>query len=148
MRGTHVIDGQKVCSRCGITKPVDDYYVVQGRRRGPCKACWLADLKAPHVQERDRTSKFVANLRANYGMTIDDYDAMWLAQQGRCAICGEAFALRGSGRTSRRLGVDHDHATGKVRGLLCQMCNGGLGLFNDDIERMLDAIRYLQERKV
>ena len=142
-----MIDGEKVCNRCRVNKPVVAYYVVKGRLRGPCKDCWKAELARPRVQTRDRDSKFAANLRANYGMTVEDYDAMWLAQRGQCAICGRASSLRGQGRGSQRLAVDHDHGTGAVRGLLCGMCNGGLGLFDDDPARLRLAIEYLHGRK-
>ena len=141
---THVIDGRKVCNRCGVEKPTDGFYTVSGRLRGPCKDCWKQELKLPHVQTRDRDSKFAANLRANYGMTFDDYEALWLSQGGRCAICGVDAPLRGHGRERMRLAVDHSHETGAVRGLLCGMCNGGLGLFGDEVGRLREAISYLE----
>lgn len=57
-----------------------------------------------------------------YGLTIEDYDAMLLTQKGRCAICG-----RSATENTKRLSVDHDHVTGHVRGLLCQVCNRDVG---------------------
>ena len=69
--------------------------------------------------------------------------ALMRAQKGRCAICG---------RTSReadtpRLVVDHDHATGKIRGLLCNGCNAGLGFFGEVATRLLAAVEYLKSRE-
>jgi hypothetical protein len=60
---------------------------------------------------------------------------MWSAQDGRCAICFE--------RPHERLCLDHDHATGQIRGLLCRRCNAGLGLFLDQPDRLTAAVTYL-----
>lgn len=70
-----------------------------------------------------------------YGLTEDEYQAMLGVQDGRCAMCGQSM---------KRPHVDHDHETGKVRGLLCKGCNTGLGQFNDSIDSLLDAVAYLQ----
>lgn len=78
-------------------------------------------------------------LERNYGITLADYDAMLAAQDGRCAIC-KTDVPKGKGRFS----VDHDHVTGKVRALLCNTCNAGLGQFKDDPALVLEAAAYLQ----
>jgi len=77
-----------------------------------------------------------------YGLTPVDYAAMLDAQGGRCAICGEEAE-----RTARRLSVDHCHATGKVRGLLCRDCNVGLGVFGDEAEALRRAAEYLEKHQ-
>jgi hypothetical protein len=76
-------------------------------------------------------------------VNIDDYWQLHDEQDGRCAICGsiETSENRFGLKT---LAVDHDHVTGKVRGLLCSDCNLGLGKFHDDISRMEKAIEYLK----
>jgi hypothetical protein len=74
-----------------------------------------------------------------YGIQPDDYDKMYAAQAGKCAICRRATGL------TRRLSVDHDHATGKVRGLLCRVCNDMLGHARDDIEFFARAMQYLND---
>ena len=61
-----------------------------------------------------------------YGITRDDYDAMKLAQGGVCAICGLPQVIAKKSAVPLELHVDHDHKTGKVRGLLCMRCNTGL----------------------
>lgn len=68
-----------------------------------------------------------------YGITEADYNAMALAQEGCCAACGDA----------KPLAIDHDHATGKVRGLLCRECNIALGLVLDDGTRLRRLLEYL-----
>lgn len=76
------------------------------------------------------------DLRKNYGITFEQYDAMFANQNGVCAICGSAGG-------KKKLHVDHCHTTGKIRGLLCINCNHGLGHFKDNEKLMLEAIKYL-----
>jgi hypothetical protein len=75
------------------------------------------------------------------GITLDDYDRMYAAQDGRCAICREINKFK------RRFHVDHCHATGRVRSLLCNTCNTGLGSFRDRTDLMLAAVQYLNAHK-
>jgi hypothetical protein len=74
-----------------------------------------------------------------YGISLEQYDAMLLGQGGVCAICGE----KEKDKFRKRMSVDHDHATGKVRGILCSHCNHGLGNFRDNILFLQNAITYL-----
>lgn len=76
--------------------------------------------------------------KARYGLSQDSWDAL-LAAHANCQICGSPFDEPGT-----RKCVDHDHDTGVVRGLLCNSCNGGLGLFRDSTARLMAAIAYLQ----
>lgn len=76
-----------------------------------------------------------ATLKIRFGITPEQYDQMFLFQKGLCGICGEP--------SLRRLAVDHDHSTGKIRGLLCTGCNLGIGNFKEDINRMALGIVYL-----
>ena len=71
------------------------------------------------------------------GITVADYDQIFKAQNGKCAICGD-------GRSKRlALAIDHDHETGEIRGLLCRHCNVGLGHFKDESSRLWKAFQYL-----
>ena len=79
-----------------------------------------------------------------YGITLENYNTMLAQQHGVCKICGKPEKVKFNGVT-KSLAVDHCHKTGKVRGLLCQACNKALGLFNDDITILQNAINYLQE---
>lgn len=74
--------------------------------------------------------------KALYGLSVEAYEAMRHAQDGRCAICRELPNERG-------LYVDHCHDSGAVRALLCQKCNAGIGMFGDDPDRMIAAAAYV-----
>lgn len=80
-----------------------------------------------------RTSR----LRREYGLSPEMYDSLLVAQKGLCAIC----------QCKKQLGVDHDHMTGKVRGLLCGSCNLALGLLRDNALSLQIGIRYLKQRQ-
>ena len=80
-------------------------------------------------------------LKKNYGIRIEDYEKMFIDQNGLCKIC-----LSDNG--GKTLHVDHCHSTGKVRGLLCSKCNTALGLFNDNIKTLSNAIIYLTAQEV
>lgn len=83
------------------------------------------------------------NLRRSFGLTLEQYDTRLVAQNGVCALCRrpETAVLKGK---LKRLAVDHDHLTGKVRGLLCSQCNTSLGMFGDDPSRLRAAADYLE----
>jgi hypothetical protein len=74
-----------------------------------------------------------------YGLTWDGYQQMWWEQHEGCGIC---MVQEG------RFHVDHDHKTGKVRGILCQHCNYGLGHFRDSVLFLEEAIKYLKSCEV
>jgi hypothetical protein len=74
-----------------------------------------------------------------YGITEAEWDALFTMQEGRCVICAVDLA-------TVKACVDHDHVTGEVRGLLCNVCNQGLGYFGDDPDRLLAAAAYLVGR--
>jgi hypothetical protein len=77
-----------------------------------------------------------------YGATLEDYDRLFMEQGGRCAICGSDNP--GSRKISTRFAFDHDHESGRARGLLCYLCNIGLGSFQDNPETLRAAIAYLE----
>ena len=110
--------------------------VAEGHREGggpnKCPQCVIEMKGADHLRR--------AALRLKYGLTMEAYTAMLDEQGGACAICGSA-------PDGRPLHVDHDHATGAVRGLLCGLCNAGLGNYRDDPALLAKAIAYLATRK-
>lgn len=82
-------------------------------------------------------------LKATFGITLEDYDRMLASQSGCCAICGITENHVNHPRGRRNFYVDHDHKTGRVRGLLCQNCNFGIGHFRDSTELLRKAANYL-----
>jgi len=78
-------------------------------------------------------------MKYNYGITLDDYNCMYKLQLGVCMICNQAET------NGKRLAIDHDHSTGKVRGLLCNHCNIGLGKFFDNPQLLQSAINYIND---
>ena len=114
----------------GHVKSKESNVCACGKRIGPrsthCQACF------------DRIRR--------YKLTFAQYLELWDKQDGKCAICGcSRPAHTEARRTGKRikLVVDHDHVTGKIRGLLCQGCNRALGIFNDSYERLEKANQYL-----
>jgi hypothetical protein len=84
------------------------------------------------------------DLRKNFDITLADYTQMAVTQGGKCAICNcEETAVRGG--KAKALAVDHDHATGKIRGLLCSACNTAMGKLKDNRDILLAMIRYLDK---
>lgn len=84
--------------------------------------------------QRNRTYK------KKYGITADDFDKIFEAQGGKCAIC----ETKNFNKSSPKGCLDHCHKTGKIRAILCMGCNTALGNFNDDIELFKRAIAYLE----
>lgn len=85
-------------------------------------------------------------LLKKYGISLSEYLEISNRQKGACAICGKGPGSYVRKRLNQAgLRVDHDHKTGKVRGLLCNECNMGLGQLGDSIEAILKVLRYLQE---
>jgi hypothetical protein len=83
------------------------------------------------------------DLKYHYGLSIDDYNALLKKQDGKCAICGAEKA----DKRGRRLEVDHDRITKKIRGLLCHKCNFGLGCFNHDADLLSKASEYMRRNQ-
>lgn len=76
------------------------------------------------------------NLRLRYGLSVETYDDLLEAQRGVCALCEKA-------PVKHRLAVDHDHETGRIRGLLCAPCNKALGILGDSVSGLQRAIAYI-----
>lgn len=156
------------CSKCICHKPDEAFRIRpdrprSGKRRGrfsSCKDCEEKYRKLPKSRElqnervkrsknRLRTRNLPKlrqmerrqNLKRNYGMTLEDYESLVTLHNGVCAICGEK-PTKGRGK---KLHIDHDHATGKIRGLLCGQCNSALGNFKDNVAILKSAIKYLRK---
>lgn len=134
----------KQCTGCSKTKPLTEFGVRKDRsKRTPgvlkplarCKDC----MKKVHLIHNtvNKEARRRAGIKYMYDITYEDYEKMEKNQLGLCAICKT--------QPNGRLYIDHDHTTNKVRGLLCQKCNSGLGMFKDNIQNLLNAINYLEQ---
>ena len=163
--------GMKPCRICQELKPLSDFYKAAGTRdgyRGECKHCNLAQQherymadpsrakarvkrwqqqnaervnayqrtrrQEPEVKRRNRAG----HLRRKFGMTLEGYEEILARQGGVCAVCSRPPT------PSISLHVDHDHETGRIRGLLCFRCNNALGDLEDDPGLLRAATRYLE----
>ena len=125
----------KECTRCNVTKTEDNYYVKSYGLQSWCKECCGIYRKEYERinRERIRPQKYKRSLEREYGLSYEDYLSLLEKQRERCAICNEI----------KPLCVDHDHETGKIRGLLCGSCNRGLGSFQDNEMWLVNAAEYL-----
>ena len=105
-------------------------------------SAWRAKHTRAALSERDREAyrryRRAAHLDKKFDLTVEQYEAMVVAQEGRCALCPKPD------RPDKRLAVDHDHKTGRVRALLCDCCNRALGLLDDSPVRLRAAANYLE----
>ena len=125
----------KVCKRCKVEKLVEEFHKQTKSKdglSGVCKKCYHIYYSKYSEAQRN---KF---LLKTYGIDQAEYDSVLKSQNNVCAICGKTELENG-----RRLSVDHSHVTGEVRGLLCKMCNKGIGMFEDSVEVLESAIKYL-----
>jgi len=97
--------------------------------------------KEKYYRHVNPTSKRQIQYKRRYGITIEQFDDMRKAQNNCCAICREEFKPV---RLKLAIHVDHCHDSLKVRGLLCARCNVGIGLLGDSVDRLREAIAYLQ----
>lgn len=117
-------DATKKCATCGLQKPLSDFTKSRTGTLGRYSYCKQCNT----IHRRVRA----------YGMTHEEYSGMVALQDGLCLICGIAPAVY----------VDHDHAHGNVRSILCSPCNMVLGVFNDDPERFRRAAIYLEQHEM
>lgn len=104
----------------------------------------LSESRNRYAKHREKVlaSAYKSKLKTRYRLTPKEYADMLASQGGRCAICGSA-ARDKRNSTRLRLCIDHCHKTGKIRGLLCNGCNTGLGHLGDDLGHVLAAAAYL-----
>lgn len=133
---------------CPITnKKLENSFRFYGCRCDVCKSYWknpyykeIGRIKAKIWRKRPRNRiKRESTMRSwRYGITLEQYNYLRAKQIFRCAICDRPETQ------TRRLDIDHCHKTNKIRGLLCNLCNQGLGLFKDSISSLISAVKYLE----
>lgn len=126
--------GFKWCPDCGKVKPEGAFARSRASKSGIAAYCLPCHNERGKQSVAKRGGSRTYHLTRRYGITAEEADAMLERQGGLCAICRAAPAAH----------VDHDHATGKVRALLCFNCNGGLGQFKDDSTLLRAAADYVR----
>lgn len=152
----------KCCSKCKDQKTLDKFYKNKASKDGHSHDCKQCRKSAMCIRYRSNADKFrqYANdyrkrkpetklnyhLKTRYGISYAQYAELEEKQLGVCYICSKlpSQTSRSTGKLFR-LHVDHNHVTGKVRGLLCDGCNRGLSGFRDDVELLRKAIGYLEK---
>jgi hypothetical protein len=128
-----------ICRRCGQDKVAGDFTwktngkIAHGQK---CKACFNEINDTPEYRERQRDN----HLKRLYGLSAEEYDTFFREQGGVCAICKQESDTTGK---NSKLHVDHDHTTGKVRGLLCYRCNVAMGFLSEDTQRIYQILDYI-----
>lgn len=157
---------EKRCVDCNAVMPYTGYF--RGKR---CKACaekadklavdnWYKNLSPERKsKKRKQLAEYAREWRKNhpeqsasnwlkkqYGITFSDFKSIYEEQQGKCAMCFCSLPTNLlDSQERKKIHVDHDHKTGKVRGILCPRCNMGIGIFNDSIDTLKLAIAYLEK---
>jgi hypothetical protein len=127
----------KRCSRCQKTKPFEEFHqskATNDKLQTYCKKCGAIHQKEWYHKNK-RKGKSI-RLKTMYGITLEEYEIMVADQGGRCLICE---------KDDRQLYVDHCHETKKVRGLLCNHCNVGIGHLDECVSTLNRAIEYIRK---
>lgn len=128
----------QTCTACRASLPHTEFHRTgRGGRLKKCRVCRAAARKVWRESHKDKQVQYRRRFNlASYGITEAEYDVMLNAQGGGCAICRKPC------RSGRQLAVDHDHRSGRVRALLCVVCNQSLGVYETIRE---EAARFLAE---
>jgi len=133
-----------VCMSCGIEQPLSEFpngTAISGKNEKlrPCRACNTAKVRAWRARNPElyKAQQRRSRLIRRFGITPEEYDALFEKQDGHCAICGNP-------PNGDRLAIDHNHSNGKVRSLLCHKCNTVLGLVNEDTNILHKLIEYIK----
>ena len=125
------------CCDCGV--PLSGWKTIR------CNKC--SGLNARKNRDVDiRQYRRNWTLKKKYNMEPHEFDEMWKLCKGKCAICGNDMirSQQTQGQSLDTVSIDHNHKTKKVRGLLCNRCNKGLGSLRESIEILESAINYLK----
>lgn len=153
----------KICKGCKIEKEFSLFYknpALKDGHEGKCKKCRIRKMsimtEEQHYKRLEYSGKYQIeyrklnkelvsnksrnyNYKKRYNITVEDYYNLLDSQDYKCAICKTSKISR------KYFDIDHNHITGKVRGLLCNLCNKSLGSFKDSIENLQNAIKYLEK---
>ena len=130
----------KKCTKCGEQKPLSEFYKNKKLKDGHQAHCKLCSAKygkewIKHNWEKRRAS----NLKYYYGIDFKDFEQLRINQNNCCAICKNPLI------DEKHTHLDHSHSSNKIRGILCNHCNRGLGAFKDSLDLLKSAQKYLKK---
>lgn len=131
----------KKCSKCKVPKELSEFNKSKFGKFGRhhyCKECNSKQKKASYNYDKAKSK----GVKQTYGISIERVHEMYKDQKGLCGICEKHFEFISK---HKGLYIDHDHSSGKVRGLICSSCNSLLGCAKDDIKILKKAIEYLKQ---
>ena len=137
------------CRECGLPKAEAEFGLDRTRPSGRhpyCRTCRRVREKIRYANSPEhREGARWRQIKFNYGMTKEEWMALYEKQGGCCAICLRPLDLtaKGVGRSATQPVVDHCHVTGQNRGILCHDCNLGIGYLSEDLATLQRAIAYL-----
>lgn len=151
-----MVKENKKCIECHKTKPRDLFYKdlrMTDKLKSSCKKCsnnryyaWVKKKKLENPFKRKHPGKFGSKeyqrsvrLLHTFGITIENYNSIFTEQEGCCYICRKPQI-----ELNKPLSIDHCHKTGKIRGLLCNLCNTSIGGFRNNVVSLENAINYLK----
>lgn len=159
----------KTCSTCKNPRPLSDFHFNRSRKSGysyNCRGCESArhqlywkkngerimkklDSRSQEIKTKrqlyyqraikNNPDKLLAKRLAHYKITVEQYNYLLKEQKNKCAVCREEFS-----KNPRRWGIDHDHQTHRIRGILCSNCNSTLGYSKENIRRLQRCLAYLR----
>ncbi len=153
----------KICYSCKQEKSLDKFHVDNTQsdgRQGKCKECRRPERRKYYLQDKEQILKkqcsdyknprykkkrWAIRLKHLWGLSIKEYEEIYNKQNGVCAICSQPEIVVDKWGNIKRLSIDHNHRTKKIRKLLCDHCNRGLGYFYDNSTLLLKASLYLKE---
>lgn len=124
----------KTCPTCKLTKPAEQFD-LRMRSNGKVREAKRLHSSCRHCRNINYSNHII---KKRYGITREQYWEILHSQNGTCALCHKQCD------TGKNLAVDHDHSSGKVRGLLCMRCNRAVGLLRDSAEAALNLYKYLK----
>jgi hypothetical protein len=132
----------KLCSLCQIEKPLEAFNVNKAGKNGRYSYCKECHKLARVLHKGKAKTRFDYYLR-KYAETKEQILIRLSEQQHRCAVCEIEINFQDKTNSANAACVDHNHKTGKIRGILCNHCNRGLGMFRDNPDFLLKASKYL-----
>jgi len=131
----------KECKICSEDKPLSEFYKKKDGKLGRDAICTPCRKGRYKTHKPTAESKRLYEVKTKYGLSPEEYKDLIEDSNNSCSICG----ISPDNLEKKWLCVDHDHVTGKVRGLLCNKCNSAIGLLDDNPTLLTNAIKYLKE---